>query len=350
MKKIKKVGSKNRKPLTLRERIDIESRYRYGMSITNIGKELKRNKSTISREINSKPRRGVGKYSADIAHKEALGRIAKRGNVSMLERNKELREYVVEKLKIGWSPEQIDIRLPIDFSDNKEMRISYEAIYQHVYGQIRRGGNGKVKKGCEDLRQYLARRHKRRAKKGFRKAQKAERSALLPSIEDRPKVVDERSRIGDWEEDLVVSRASKPCIKSVNERKSGIVFFGKTKDGTAEAGDAILFEKLSKIPGDCIKTLTRDRGSENKDREAVEKKLGLSAYFAHAYCSYERGSNENCNGLLRRYFPKKTDWSKIPNEEIAQVEYLINTHPRKRLKGLTPAEVFYQETGVALFP
>ncbi len=350
MSKIRKSGSKSRKPLTLRERIDIETKYRYGMSITNIANKTGRNKSTISREVKNRPRRGNGKYDADIAHREALNRIAKRGNVSILERNEKLLEYVAEKLKLGWSPEQIDIRLPIDFPNNKKMRISYESIYQYVYAQVRREGNGKVKKGCEDLRRYLARRHKRRAKKGFRKAQKDEWVASLPSIESRPSLVDKRTRVGDWEDDFLVSRASKVCVKSVNERKSGLVFFGKTKDGTAKAGDVVLFEKLSKIPKNYLKTLTRDRGSENRDYKTIEKRLGLSVYFAHPHCSHERGSNENCNGLLRRYFPKKTDWSKIQDNEIAQAEYLINTRPRKRLKGFTPAEVFYRETGVALFP
>ena len=319
------------------------------MSITGIAKEIGRNKSTISREVKGKPRRGNGKYDADVSHGKALGRIAKRGNISVIEHNGELKKYIVEKLKLGWSPEQITIRLPIDHKEDEEMRISHEAIYQYIYAQVRRGGNGKVKEGCEDLRPYLARRHTRRSKKGFRKAQRAERMASLPSIEDRPKVVDKRSRIGDWEDDLIVSRASKPCIKSVNERKSGVVFFGKTQDGTAESCDAVLFEKLNKVPEEYVQTLTRDRGSENKKYEAVERRLGLSVYFAHAYCSYERGSNENCNGLLRRYFPKKTDWSKITDEQIAQAEYLINTRPRKRFGGRTPAEVFYQETGVALF-
>lgn len=230
------------------------------------------------------------------------------------------------------------------------MRISHEAIYKYVYAQILRGGNGKVKEGCLDLRIYLPRRHKRRAKKGFRKAQKAERIASLPSIENRPEVVGERSRIGDWEDDLVVSRQSKPCVKSVNERKSGVVFFGKTKDGTAKEGDEVLFAKLSRVPKEYRKTLTRDRGSENKDFKTVEEKLNLSVYFAHPYSSYERGSNENCNGLLRRYFPKKTDWSMISDEKIARAEYLINTRPRKRLGGLTPIEAFYQLTGVAIIP
>lgn len=239
------------------------------------------------------------------------------------------------------------------------MRISHEAIYQYVYTQINRGGNGTVKKGCTDLRMYLPRRHTRRARKGFRKAQKARRKEKFPSIEERPTIVEKRSRIGDWEDDLVVSRQSKSCVKSVNERRSGIVFFGKAIDQKACSGDRVLFDKLKVIPPRYLKTLTRDNGSENVNYAEVEKRLNLSVYYAHRYSSCERGSNdlsacdaqaENCNGLLRRIFPKRTDWSKVSDKELERAEYLINTRPRKRLGGLTPAEVFYEETGVALFP
>lgn len=261
-----------------------------------------------------------------------------------------LQEYVVSKLKLGWSPEQISIRLPIDHKDDNTMRISHEAVYQYVYEQIHRGGNGKVKPCCEDLRIYLPRRHVRRAKKGFRKAQKIERATRLPSIETRPQVVTTRSRIGDREDDSIVSRSCSPRIKSINERRSGIFFFGKTKDGTAHAGDAVVIARLSVIPQEYRKTLTRDRGTENVEYERIEEMLEILCFFAHAYSSYERGSNENGNGLFRRYFPKKTNWDTISDEEIARVEYLINSRPRKRLGGLTPYEFFYQETGVALIP
>jgi IS30 family transposase len=314
-----------------------------------IAEELDRNVSSVSREIDGRPRRGIGKYIADVAHRKALKRIEKRGNISKTESNEDLKDYVVAKLKIGWSPEQISIRLPIDYPEDKTMRISHEAIYQYVYSQIHRNGHGTVKKNCEDLRMFLPRKRKRRMKKGFRKAQKLERKDSLPSIEDRPKIVEKRKRIGDWEDDLLVSKKSKVCVKSANERKSGIVFFGKTDNRTAKSSDKVLFEKLDKIPSKYLKTLTRDNGSENKEYEKVERRLKLSIYFAHPYSSYERGSNENCNGLFRRYFPKGTDWSKVRDEEISQAEYLINTRPRKRHDGLTPAEVFYKETGVALF-
>lgn len=338
----------SRKPLNLRERIDIENKYRYGKSIANIAKYLNRDRSTIHREIDGKRRTGIGKYQADLAHNKALERIAKRGNKHILEHNKELYEYVVKKLKIGWSPEQISLRLPVKFKKDELMRISHEAIYTYIYSCV--GSNGKIKYGHEDLRTYLPRRHKRRAKKGFRKASKAERRADLPSIDERPKEVEKRVRIGHWEDDYLVSRKSKVCIKSVNERKSGIVFFGKTIDRTAVSGDTVLIDKLRYIPDEYLKTLTRDNGAENVNYEYVQDKLGLMVYYAHPYHSWERGSNENCNGLLRRYFPKGTDFGKITNEELSKAEYLINTRPRKRLGGFTPAEVFYQETGVALFP
>lgn len=335
-----------KKDLTLRERIDIEKKYTYGETITDIAKYLKRNKSSISREIAGRSRKGRGAYDADRAHQEYLKRKENKGNISKLKKNEKLLNYVREKLKIGWSPEQISLRLPIEFKKDKSMRICYEAIYQYIYSQINK--DGKVKKNCEDLRMYLPRRHKRRVKKGFRQTRKLHKEPL-PSIEDRPKEVEKRKKIGHWEDDYLVSRKSKVCIKSVNERKSGIVFFGKTIDGTAKAGDDVLFEKLNKIPNEYLKTLTRDNGKENMNYKNVEKELNLKVFFAHPYCSYERGSNENCNGLFRRFFPKGTDFSKIDDNEIEMVEYLINTRPRKRLGGFTPAEVFFKETGVALF-
>jgi IS30 family transposase len=337
-------------PLSLRERSIIEIRWcNDGKTMTEIAVELKRNKSSVSRELGGRPRRGLGKYNADVAHRNALDRIARRGNVPKTCTITGLRGYIERNLALGWSPEQIHLRLPHDFHDEEYMRISTEAVYQEVYRRVYRGGNGAVKKGETDLRHFLPRRHKRRAKKGFRKAQRAERHAALPSIETRPRVVEARSRIGDWEDDTLVSRATLVRVKSVNERRSGIVFFGKTAGATAEACDRVLVQKLSRIPQECRHTLTRDRGSENVRHEAVSAVLGVEVFFAHPYSSYERGSNENANGLLRRYFPKKTDWNQVSDEEISRAEYLINTRPRKRHGGLTPVEVFYMETGVAIY-
>jgi len=335
--------------ITYKERVTIENRYCTDLkSIKAIARELKRPTSTISREIAGRHRKGRGRYNADVAQSVSDEKRAKQGRNGKLENDEKLRDYVVEKLKLGWSPEQVSIRLPRDHPHDRDLRISHEAIYQYVYDQFHRGGNGSLRKGCEDLRQHLPRRHKRRATKGARKAQKLERRAAVPSIEERPKVVEERSRIGDWEDDFLVSKASKVCIKSTNDRMSGMVFFGRTADGTAQAGDVVLFEKLKQIPQQYRKTLTRDNGSENKEYRKVEETLGLSVYFAHPYHSWERGSNENCNGLLRRFFPKGTDWDTISDKEISRAEHLINSRPRKRLDGLTPYEFFYQKTGVDL--
>ena len=346
LKKSERRGTFSR--IVYRDRVIIENRYCVDRkSVKEIALELKRHSTSITREIDGKPRIGRGKYSADIAQANAEKRAGKQGRKKKFI-YASLKTYTIARLKLGWSPEQIEMRLPIEYPKDLRMRISYEAIYQYVYDQVHRGGNGKVKKGCEDLRPYLTRRHTRRQTKGLRKAQKAERMESLPSIEERSKEADDREVVGHWEDDTMVSRQSKSRIKSVNERVSGIVFFGKTNDGTTKVCDSVVIERLSEVPEKYRKTLTRDRGSENLGYESVERELNISCYFAHPYCSQERGSNENTNGLFRRYFPKGTYFGKITDQQVSEVEYLINSRPRKRLGGLTPYEVFYQITGVAL--
>ena len=332
-----------------KERIIIEERYCKDLwSMAKIAKELRRPTSTVSREIEGKGRKGMGKYSADKSESRHAVSRKKQGRKSKIEVNEELRKYIVSKMKLGWSPEQISIRLPIDYKEDTAMRISYEAVYEYVYKQIYRNGYGYVKPNKEDLRGYLPRRRKRRSVKGVRKAQKVARLNSLPSIEHRPLEVETKGIIGHWEGDTLVSKQSLSRVKSVNERVSGIVFFGKTKDGTTVSCDSVLISRLYSIPRKYRKTITQDRGTENMGYKEVEKELGVSCYFAHPYSSHERGANENANGLLRRFFPKKTDFGTISDEDLAKAEYLINSHPRVRLKGLTPYEYFYQKTGVAL--
>jgi transposase, IS30 family len=272
----------------------------------------------------------------------------KQGRKSKMDNNLELKEFVVSKLKLGWSPEQIAIRLPVEYKKDMTMRISYEAIYEYVYDQIHKNGRGYTKPGCEDLREYLPRRHQRRQVKGMRKAQKLERFESLPSIDDRPKEADQKVKIGHWEADTLVSRQSSVRVKSMNERVSGIVFFEKTPDGTSVACNSALVNRLQAVPAKYLKTITQDRGSENMNYQEVETSLQVECFFAHPYSSHERGANENANGLLRRFFPKKTDFANISVEDLSTAEYLINSRPRVRLKGLTPYEYFYQKTGVAL--
>ena len=348
MKKYKKSNAQKQKrhfnQLNLNDRIKIEVRYRDGWSLRKIAEYLGngRTAGSICREIDGKPRKGRGKYQAHINHEKALNRKTNKKNLRL--KNELIRNYAVEKLKLGWSPEQISIRLPID---HRGQTISYEAICKYIYGQIHREGNGMVKRGCEDLRKYLSRRHTRRQKKGFRKARRLERM-ILPSIENRPNEADLRKKIGHWEDDTIVSRQSLTRIKSINERVSGVVFLGKMLNGTNEESTRVVCERLSVVPSPFRKTLTRDRGFENMGYKEIETSLNISCFFAHSYCSYERGSNENLNGLVRRFFPKKTDFAKVSDGEIRNVEYLLNTRPRKRFGGKTPLEVLLEKTGVAI--
>lgn len=346
MRKIKKRSKKrNFRQFSLEERIRIEMLYREGLSLRTIALRLGRGRTagSVCREIRGRPRKGVGKYQAHVNHGKAVER--RYGKKSLRLKNDLIRSYVKKKLKdVRWSPEQISLRLPIEHPGNE---ISYEAIYQFIYSQISVKGNGMPKKGCEDWRPYLPRRHTRRQTKGFRQAQKAWRPEL-PSIETRPAVVDERKQFGHWEDDTMVSRQSTERLKTINERVSGVVLIGRMKDGTIEESNRVVNERLGKIPEHIRKTLTRDRGTENFGYKDLESNLKLNCYFAHAYCSQERGSNENVNGLIRRFFPKKTDFSKVTDEEIRQAEYLLNSRPRKRHGGLTPLEVLLACTGVAI--
>ena len=333
----------NYKHLTVFDRSLIGQKHKEGWHVRDIAQLIKRDRSTVIRELarnNSGERLG---YRPEFAHTKALKRRAVCGIRPRL-KSTQTRRYVVHKLKLGWSPEQISIRLPID---HPGMHIGYEAIYQYVYAQVRRGGNGKVKDGCVDLRPYLARRHTRRQKKGFRQAQKAERP-LFPSIDDRPAIVDKRKEIGHWEDDTMVSRESSNRLKTINERVSGVVFIGKMDDGTVLESNRVVLERLKEVPPRMRKTLTRDRGTENFGYQEIQKELQMQCYFAHAYCSQERGSNENLNGLIRRILPKKTNFATVSDAKIRHIEYLLNTRPRKRHGGKTPLEVLYERTGCAL--
>jgi len=348
MKKDKKSGTGRQKrsfnQLTLNDRIKIEIRYRDGWSFRKIAEYLGngRTAGSICREVDGKPRKGMGKYQSHIAHEKVL---AKRFNKKSIKlKNETVRLYAAEKLKLGWSPEQISIRLPIE---HPGQTISHEAIYKYIYGQIHRGGNGIIKQGCEDLRKYLPRRHKRRRTKGFRKARKLERP-ILPSIENRPKEVDKRKIIGHWEDDCLVSRASVGRLKTINERVSGVVLIGKMNNGSVAESNRVVCGRLKEFPSEYRKTLTRDRGIENMGWLDIERTLSLNVYFARAYCSQDRGSNENLNGLVRRFFPKKTNFAKVSDDEVRRAEYLLNTRPRKRFDGKTPLEVLLEKTGVAI--
>lgn len=292
-------------------------------SVSSLSREVKRNKPPIRNQ-----------YTPRLAHERALTKRMSRG-APRLETDTSLREFVVTHLKLGWSPEQIAaVR-----SD-----ISHEAIYQHVYRQVHRGGHGYVKRGCEDLRPYLPRRRKRRMTKGFRVPRRVLKGEL-PSIDDRPIL----SGVGHWEDDSIVYTPTSPVrLRTTNELRSGVVFIDKVSARTMASANRVTRNRLGGLPPHLRKTLTRDRGAENLGYAELETALGIQCFFAHPYHSWERGANENVNGLIRRYLPKGTDFATISDDEIRRIECLLNTRPRKRLGWKTPYEVFYELTGVAL--
>jgi len=326
---------KQYKHFSIEDREGIQQMRWDGRSVRQIATALKRSPSSVSREIkrNKPPQHSV--YTPRLAHERAMFKKTSRGREERL-KDDVLREHVIKYLKKGWSPEQIAGSLA-QYLPNKT--ISHEAIYQFIYAQIHRDGYGYVKPGKEDLRPYLKRRHKRRQKNGLRKQKRVSRPEC-PSIENRPKIVETRKRIGDWESDSVVSKKNGPGINTLVDRKSGLVLITKLHAGTAKETANAIRKRFKNLPGHAQKTITFDNGSENQKWDELEKELEISCYFAHPYSSWERGSNENTNGLIRWYFPKGTDFQEIPEEALKHVEQALNNRPRKRLGYKTPLQVF----------
>lgn len=328
---------------SVEEREKIQEMLWQKASIRDIAGALGRSPSSVSREVKRNLPPLHRRYTPRLAHRRALEHRSHRGK-RKLETNSSLWEYMVSRLKLGWSPEQIAATA----KEAAGASISHEAIYQYIYAQIYQAGIGYLKPGGIDLRPFLARRKKKRMRKGLRKSYRIEKGPL-PSIDDRPKEAETRRAVGHWEDDSLVYTPTCPVrLRTANERTSGVVLIDKARDRTMKEANRITKERLGVLPSEIRQTLTRDRGPENLGYEELERELGLRCFFAHAYHSWERGSNENVNGLVRRFFPKGTDFRAVSDEEIQRVEYLLNTRPRKRLGWKTPYQVFYELTGVAL--
>ncbi len=298
-------------------------------SIRSIAQELGRSPSSVSRELGRNFPTKKKVYAPRLAHDRALKKRKSRGRTLKL-KNERIRSYVVAHLKQRWSPEQIAGRVKLDLGET----ISHEAIYQFIYRPI---SYDKPRRGCDDLRPYLRRRRKIRQPHGSRKHQRLF-VPRGPSIDDRPVIVDQRKRVGDWEGDTVESNNHKPGINTLVERKVGLVLITKLKDKSSLATAKVMQQRFTKLPTKLKQTITLDNGPENRDWQLIQQVTGLDCYHAHPYCSGERGTNENTNGLIRDYFPKGTDFTIIDELEIARVEQALNTRPRKRLGWRTPLE------------
>jgi IS30 family transposase len=303
-------------------------------SLRLIAKRLNRSVSSISREVKRNKPPVRNQYTPRRAHERAIGKRSSRGAPKLI-KDRMLYQYVKDHLKLGWSPEQIA---------SVHGDISHEAIYQHIYRQVYRGGYGYLKPGHEDLRPYLARHRRRRMTKGARVPRRVLKGSL-PSIDDRSLA----PGVGNWEDDSIVYSPTSPVrLRTLNEVRTGVVFIDRVVSRTMRAANRVTVRRLSILPRHLRRTLTRDRGAENLGYEELESLLGIECFFAPPYHSWERGANENVNGLIRRYLPKGTDFTTISDQELKRIEYLLNTRPRKRLGWKSPYQVFYELTGVAL--
>lgn len=312
------------KQLTSGQRYQISALKRIGHNQTEISKELEVHRSTIGREL----RRNTGErgYRPKQADEKACERRANAAHKSRI--SGEIWEVVAEKLRQDWSPEQVSGWL----EKRQVIRISHEWIYQYILADQRAEG---------DLYTHLRQHGKRRKRYG-----KYDRRGKLPdrvSIEERPQVVEQRRRLGDWEIDTLVGKGHRGALVSLVERKSRFTLLQPVTHRFADlVADATIL--VLRPFADFVHTITGDNGKEFAEHVRIAEALKANFYFAHPYSAWERGTNENTNGLVRQYFPKKTNFSKVTISETKVAVERLNHRPRKCLDFKTPFEVFFNQS------
>jgi IS30 family transposase len=308
--------------LTLDEREVIAQMHRAGKSQAQIAERLGRSKSTVSREL--RRNRSRNGYWAAAAQRKAQRRRSERRWVAKMQRP-DVRRYVSERLRQRWSPDQIAGRSRSDFPNDRRRQISAPTIYAWIRAEQARG---------RDWQRYLRRLGRKRPE-----WEKRGRLPASTSIEGRPAVVDRRTRYGDWEGDTIIGAQRRGGAVTLVERKSGYVLLEKVPNLQAATVREAAAERYATIPPTLRKTLTLDNGKEFAQHQELEEEAELKIYFAKPYCAWQRGTNENTNGLVRDFFPKGTDLANIPDHRITKVEQLLNNRPRKRLGYQTPNEI-----------
>ena len=323
--------------LTLSEREEIRAGLSAKMSIRDIARALNRSPSTISREVQRN--RGRRYYKAVDANNRA-NRMAKRPKACLLERNSRLRELVLEKLELKWSPEQISGWLKRTMPRQKAMQISAETIYKTLYFRSRSALHHLLVK-------HLRRSHSLRH--GKRHTRKGERGTINIvngiSIHERSRHIDNRRTFGHWEGDLV-SGTNNSHIATLVDRKSRYTIILKLSGKDAGSVNQAITEKFKTLPRKLRQSLTWDRGMELAKHLEFTANTGVKVYFCDPQSPWQRGTNENTNGLIRQYFPKKTCLAQYSQQELDKVAAQLNSRPRKNLKFKTPKEVI--EKSVAL--
>jgi len=302
---------------------------RAGHSQKDIAQLLGKTASAVCQEL--KRNRFDNKSGYDIGQAKKITeqrRIIANSRFRKIENNKWLKKYIECGIKNYWSPEQIAGRLKYLYPNERKKQIGKDSIYKYIYNE-----NKELVKYLRCQKGKYRRRYGTRIRVEQREEQKKRR------IDERPAEVETREGIGHWEGDTIVGTDKQHILTHV-ERKSGLVLGDKLKRGTAELTRLKTIERFETIPKRKKLTMTYDNGVTFSEHEMTEKKTGIIIYFAHPYHSWERGINENCNGLLRQFFPKKSAFATITQEAVDEACGLINNRPRKRHNYLTPCEVF----------
>jgi IS30 family transposase len=303
-----------------------------GLSGNAIARRLNRSSSTISRELrrNGAVRDRYNPQRAQDRYHRVRQECVRTGSLDHLP----LRQYVVENILSGWSPEEISGRLWRDCPGQPRMRVSHETIYRTVYADEKLG---RILIPC------LRRRQPRRRKRCDRRPTRP----FIPnrvSIDDRPAAVNALERYGDWEGDTVLGNNQDGAILTLVERKSLLLLAAPLPSKNAQKAAQAAIDTLAQMPSDWLKTLTFDNGGEFAAHEKIADATGIDIYFAHPYSSWERARNENTNGLLRQYYPKKTSFADLDPDTLQRVVDELNNRPRKKLGYQTPIEVFRKQT------
>lgn len=317
------------KHLTQEQRYTISVMKEQGHSQKDIAKAIGKDKSVVSRELRRNCDLRSGKYKHNLAQRKYEQR--QKDKPRCVKFTDAVKAYVDKKLSEKWSPEQIS-KTPCPSC--LEM-VSHERIYQYIIDDKKQGG---------DKWKHL--RRKRKYRKRCVVEDRRGKLSKTNSIHDRPDEVDQRSRYGDYEVDLIVGANHKGGLLTLNDRKTGIVKIRKIKGKNSKQIAKQIVSALRSEKA-LIHTITSDNGKEFADHEYVSKKLGITFYFADPYSSWQRGSNENLNGLIRQYFPKKTNFDTVSNEQIKKVEKQLNKRPRKRFGFKSPIQEFNLITKVA---
>lgn len=296
---------------------------RQGLNKSQIARSLGRHRSTVGRELRRNSTRADGHYRAFTAQERTNGRRSR----SRRNRHFTAEDFaaVEELLRRQWSPEQVAGHL----ARTGRLSISHEAIYRHVWLDKRGGGT---------LYTHLRGARKRRRKR-YGAYDSRGRLAGKRMISERPPEVEARSDVGHWEADTVAGAGAKDCVVTLVERKTGLVLIGKLKDRTADSLSRRVI-RLIRRHGGAFQTVTADNGTEFHDYKRVERLTGAAFYFARPYHSWERGSNENANGLIRQYLPKGVSMAGLSQQQCNAIARTLNTRPRKRLGFRTPLECY----------